>query len=249
MIKKFKKKNISLLVVIVVLCGVLGCSKHGQQNVTLENGEISDLTIKVLSGKSALFLGDSITYGMCDYYTNLKTGGWAGRIEYYCGMTVKNNGVNGACISSKRSDNEEKYIYNNLAKEKGNTYDYIIMHGLYNDAGTGVPIGDSSGPNNFNPGQVDESTFAGGLELLFYTAKKNHPSAKLGFIINYRTEDGVNCDAHVATAIQICKEWNISYLDLYHDDTKIALFDGLHPTAMGYDELYPRIAEWMATLE
>ncbi len=249
MIGKYGKRFISMALLSVLLCGTFGCATTKEQESSVAAGEVSSATIKALEGKSALFLGDSITYGMCDYYTNLSTGGWAGRIGYYCGMTVKNNGVNGACISSGRSSNEAAYIYNNLAKEKGNSYDYIIMHGLYNDAGTGVPVGTAKGCKDFHPEQVDESTFAGGLELLFYTAKQDHPTSKLGFIINFRTEDGVNCDAHVAKAIEICEEWDIPYLDFYNDGTEVKLFDGLHPTAVGYDQLYPRIADWMATLE
>ena len=57
-------------------------------------------TVSALKGKSALFLGDSITYGARDRAKLYGAGGWAGRIGYHAGMNVTNNGVSGACITT-----------------------------------------------------------------------------------------------------------------------------------------------------
>ena len=203
-----------------------------------------------MSGKSALFLGDSITAGVCDTKNIYSCNGWAGRIGYYGNMGIAvNNGVSGACITTSRiADGDKYYIYNNLVKETGKTYDYVIMHGLINDYFVNARLGEPQGKANFDPNTVDESTFAGAFELLLYTAKTQHPNAKLGFIVNFKLDDGPK--EYVDMAIQICEDWGISYLDLYNDSTvQVALEDGLHPSSKGYDNIYVKIAEWMAAIQ
>lgn len=208
-------------------------------------------TVEALSGKSALFVGDSITYGARDRAKIYEYGGWAGRIGYYCNMDVLNNGVSGACITTARlqSSGEGHYIYNNLVAAKDNKYDYVIMHGLFNDASSSEEVGTAKGPSNFDPNSANVTQFADALELLFYTAKTQHPEATLGFIVNFETDRAVNQEPYVDMAIQICKAWGIEYLDLYHNKTfSVEFDDGLHPTSAGYDSMYTIVANWMAKL-
>lgn len=218
-----------------------------------------DSTVQALSGKTALFLGDSITFGARDRANiygvksiNSGAGGWAARIGYYAGMDVTNNGVSGACISTAReqSNSEKHYIYNNLVATKGNTYDYVIMHGLFNDASEGVAVGTMQGKAAFDPAKADVTTYAGGLEMLFYTARQQNPNAILGFIVNFQTERTVNQAPYVAMAIQICENWGVEYLDLYNRSGFTVEFDdGLHPSSVGYDSMYTLVANWMANLD
>lgn len=218
-----------------------------------------DSTVSALSGKTALFLGDSITYGARDRAniygvkgTNAGAGGWAARIGYYAGMDVTNNGVSGACISTAReqSNSEKHYIYNNLVETKGTTYDYVIMHGLFNDASEGVDVGTMIGKAAFAPSKADVTTYAGGLEMLFYTARQQNPDAILGFIVNFKTDRSVNQAPYVDMAIRICENWGVEYLDLYHNDGfSVEFDDGLHPSSVGYDSMYTLVANWMATLD
>lgn len=210
-----------------------------------------DGTVTALSGKSALFLGDSITYGARDRANIYACGGWAGRIEYYVGMDVTNNGVSGACISTARqsSHSEAHYIYNNLIKTEGQTFDYVIMHGLFNDASEDVPVGTMQGKTNFDPAKADATTYAGGLELLFHQARVQNPDAILGFIVNFETERAVDQAPYVEMAIAICEDWGIPYLDLYNRaGFSVEFDDGLHPSSAGYDSMYTIVANWMATL-
>lgn len=216
-------------------------------------------TVEALSGKSALFLGDSITFGARDRANiygvpgvNAGAGGWAARIGYYTGMNVTNNGVSGACISTARveSSSEKHYIYNNLVATNGTTYDYVIMHGLFNDASDGVEVGTMQGKEGFDPAEADVTTYAGGLELLFYTARQQNPDAILGFIVNFHTERAVDQEPYVNMAIAICKDWGVPYLDLYHlNGFTVEFDDGLHPSSHGYDSMYTIVANWMATLD
>lgn len=209
-------------------------------------------TVSALSGKSALFVGDSITYGARDRAKIYRYGGWAGRIGYFCDMDVLNNGVSGACITTARveSHSEQHYIYNNLVAAKNQQFDYVIMHGLFNDASIPVELGSAQGSSKFNPSKADVTKFADALELLFYTAKTQHPEATLGYIVNFHTERAVNQESYAEIAIEICKDWGIKYLDLYNDKTFTVEFDdGLHPSSAGYDSMYIRVANWMATLK
>ena len=206
-------------------------------------------TKAVLSGKSALFVGDSITYGAKDTAKIYEYGGWAGRIGYFCNMNVLNNGVSGACVTTARveSHSTKHYIYNNLVAAKNQKFDYVIMHGLFNDASIPVELGTAQGKANFDPQKADASKFADALELLFYTAKTQHPEATLGYIINFKTERTVDQGPYADLALQICEDWGIKYLNLYHDDTfSVQFADGLHPTSLGYDSMYTKIADWMA---
>ena len=209
-------------------------------------------TVNKLSGKSALFLGDSITYGARDRAKIYEWGGWAGRIDYYVGMDVTNNGVSGACISTARreSSSEAHYIYNNLIRAKDQTFDYVIMHGLFNDASEKVAVGTMQGKANFDPAKADVTTYAGGLELLFYQARVQNPNAILGFIVNFKTDRAVDQLPYVNMAIDICENWGIEYLDLYNmEGFKVEFDDGLHPSSAGYDSMYNIVADWMATLD
>lgn len=215
-------------------------------------------TVNALSGKTALFLGDSITYGARDRANiygvkclNAGAGGWAARIGYYAGMDVTNNGVSGACITTARelSNSAAHYIYNNLVATKGTTYDYVIMHGMFNDASEGVDVGTPQGMVKFQASKADVTTFAGGLELLFYTAREQNPDAILGFIVNFQTERTVDQTPYAEMAIRICEDWGIPYLDLYHNSGfSVEFDDGLHPSSAGYDSMYTIVANWMAGL-
>ncbi len=212
-------------------------------------------TVEKLSGKTALFLGDSITYGARDTANIYSCGSWAGRIGYFAGMDVTNNGVSGACISTARleSHTEGHYIYNNLKKTEGVQFDYVIMHGLFNDASMPLdaPVGTAQGKANFVPDNANVATFSGALELLFYQARVQNPNAILGYIVNFETErTNVDQAPYVAAAIAICKDWGIEYLDLFHQEGFTVEFDdGLHPSSAGYDGMYTVVADWMATLD
>ncbi len=210
-----------------------------------------EATVSALKGKSALFLGDSITYGARDRAKIYQWGGWAGRIDYHVGMDVTNNGVSGACITTARQESHSAahYIYNNLVSEKDEKFDYIIMHGLFNDASIPVKVGTAQGQKDFDPEKANVTEFAGALENLFYTAKTQHPESILGYIVNFHTDRAVDQGPYVEMAIEICKDWGIPYLDLYNRaGFSVAFDDGLHPSSAGYDSMYCIVANWMTTL-
>ena len=208
-----------------------------------------------LQGKSALFMGDSITQaGPGDL--SLYHCGWAGRIAASAGMECINAGVSGASVSTRFPDNR---VITQMDNYKNRSFDFVIMHGGVNDAWFEAPLGQMSEGTELSDFNI--TTFAGGLEELFYTAKKNYPEAPLGYIVNYPTtwSEGKlsELDKYMDEAIKICEKWGVSYLDLYHDtnlhkelkiDKLVYLPDRVHPNGLGFDILAPKIETWMEML-
>ena len=214
-----------------------------------------------LEGKSVLFVGDSICEALCEWSNGRwpygkDIVGWAGRIIYGHNMTGKNLGRSGASLSNCRGANT---VISQLAQEKNNVYDYVIMHGGANDAWDSAPVGEMT--EGFE-GPFDLTTFAGGLEDMFRYAKEAFPSAQLGFIINFRLPKGTygrlsDMSEYMDLAIRICEKWEIPYLDLYHDDafneelkvtTNTYLHDYIHPNGEGYDVIAPHVDAWLQTV-
>jgi lysophospholipase L1-like esterase len=134
------------------------------------------------------------------------------------------------------------------------------MHGGVNDAWDSASVGVMT--DSYDPADFDTSTYAGGLENLFYYVTTEHPDAKLGYIFNFATPSFntgriANMTEYYTVAKQICEKWNIPYLNMYEDssittelktNTTEHLSDLLHPDTSGYDILYKYIMYWMETL-
>ncbi len=203
--------------------------------------------------KTALFLGDSISYGAADAGRS-----WAWRMSNSLGFKADNQSVNGWAISTSR----QLRIINELKGVKYNSYDYVIMEGGTNDAWDSCQVGVVS--DSYDPKDFDITTFAGGLEELFYNAYQRFPGARFGFIITYKmplaTDKGnvAYMEPIANISIDICKKWNVAYLDLYHDDyvnntilevnTLKYLIDTVHPNVTAYDRLSPYIEQWFKQL-
>ena len=219
-----------------------------------------------LYGKSALYCGDSISYG---HYDNVPGTAWAGRLEAQYGLDGDNRSKSGWCLSTVRSVRDR--IVSQLKGAKDNSYDLVVLEGGVNDAwgktdGSGVyaPVGEMS--DSFDVSDYDITTFAGGLEELFYTAKQQFPNAQLVYISMFympkapaHTNRVSDMEQYYAEAERICEKWGVAYLDLYHNDelsnalgvqqgSNQYLQDPVHPTAKGYDVMLPYIAEFLEEL-
>ncbi len=210
----------------------------------------------VLFEKSALFVGDSISMGSQEgslYYR-----AWAGRIGVVNSMDYVNASVSGASCSTTRETNR---IVSQLLANRDREFDYVIMHGGVNDAWDNAPVGEMI--DSFYFADFDTTTFAGGLEHMFYYANYLYPNSKMGYIMNFKAPNCTkgtvaNMDEYFAVAKEICEKWNIPVLNLYEDEdfcnnvlktnTTENLPDNIHPNTHGYDLLYPVIEEWMETL-
>ena len=211
----------------------------------------------VLKGKTAAFLGDSICMAST-FDKEHQWWGWAGRIHRDYGLaSYVNKGCDGASVSDCRKENR---VIFQLERIKDQNFDYLMLHGGVNDAWDSREVGTMT--DSFDIADFDVSTYAGGLEELFYTAKKYFPDTKIGFIVNFRSISTIgrlsDMTEYFTVAKRICEKWQIPYLDLFFDDdfnenvleykTKNKLADFIHPSSAGYDVLYPRVAEFMCTL-
>ena len=213
----------------------------------------------VLYGRSALFIGDSITQGTRDSATYKS---WAGRIGQKNQMSYINAGLGGTSISTCRATKQGRII-DQLNTHAGKSFDYVIMHGGVNDAWDKASVGVVA--SGFDEASFDVTSFAGGLEQTFARAKELFPDAVHGFIMNNalpKCPYGYisNMSAYMSVAKEVCQKWGVAYLDLYNNtefcynvlkvDTLEYFGDDYycHPNAAGYDLIAPLVERWMENL-
>lgn len=226
----------------------------GYQSMT---GKTSEFIDDVLADKTALFVGDSICYGSQDTAGGIR--GWAQRIAAETGLIATNNGKSGASVSDAREvTNRGGTVLTKLMEKKAQDYDYVVLHGGVNDAWDSIAVGQMEA--EYDPAYFDTSTYAGGLETLFYNAIVTYgDQAAIGYLINFKAP---NCTKgriadmteYNEMAKKICAKWGVTYFDMYNDPdvtrelaftTNAHTNDFIHPLPSGYDVLSPYIAEYM----
>ena len=211
----------------------------------------------VLKDQKILFCGDSICAASVYDYKDCTFWGWAGRIASATGAEYINLGRDGASLSTCRGENR---ILTQIEKAKDEKFDLVVLHGGVNDAWDSNAAGRMT--DSFDLKDFDVTTCAGGLEELFYHAKRYFPDTKLCFVLNFA---GPSCkigrisnmDEYFDEILKICQKWEIQVLDLYHDAgfekefkpaEKINTADFIHPVGSGYDILYRYILSFLEGL-
>ncbi len=205
----------------------------------------------VLSGMDALFVGDSITYGSYDVMAPSQATSWAGRLAANTGLNVVNAGVGGATLAQVSG---KGWIYDQLNSNKEKDFDLIVMHGGINDSRNSVEIGTPTYSNDPTVLGANLSTYAGGLEWLFYNATQNWPDAERFYIANFRVGDTAGrvqeIGEYFEVAKEICEAYGVTYIDLYDNEeltaklqptTRTYMADLLHPSSKGYDIIFPYV--------
>lgn len=213
----------------------------------------------VLCGKTALFMGDSISYGAGDTLSYITPGrAWAGRIGSWTGLDVTNASVSGSKVSFLRGDDKAKWHFTQFENNKGGSFDMVVIQGGVNDARHERAVGDILDVDTSESKLEKEiDTYAGGLQWLFHNVKKTWPDAKLFFIANHRlnghsTGNAKNMAPYFDKARELCELYGFVFIDLYNNeelesklqtDTTKYLPDTLHLNAAGYEIITPYILE------
>lgn len=233
------------------------CTAKG--NNGLEVSKQFEVIKSATYNKKAVFFGDSITKGAGSKSGNYS---WANYIgDHFDLKEAINHGRSGWRISNTANN----YINDIVLKEKGQYYDFVILHGGCNDVAVNIDLGRIS--SSYDPTTFDDTTFIGGLEKYLYTVVTQWPKAKIGYIINYRTPNnsarGVDKSSiYYKEMRKVLKKWNIAYIDLFdgkasNGNTYSELLsvysnrylpDTLHLNDEGYKIISPYIYKWMQNL-
>lgn len=222
---------------------VIDCKAIGNNN--LEASYTKNVYINSdgkLEDKNILFVGDDFSRAKHDDYY-----GYAGRIGFGNYMKWSNTGRSGATIAKT----SRRHITDQIIENKDNNYDYVILQGGINDMDKDVLLGEMS--DSFEVEDFNNTTFAGGLEELFYYTKKYNKDAKIGYIISYQTPNSdwgekVNDRLEQVLLIKkICDKWEIPYLDLYdglvYEEGKIKTYSEILKVDTGENFYKERITE------
>ena len=250
-------------VVIVSKKGEIYGKGAGKATITVKaSNNVSASVIVTVKNKTynkkAIFIGDSITMG--------NESSWPKYIgEHYELKKSVNAGISGGVFSAFRG---QYWLVDVVKSHSNEQYDYVILHGGINDISLAECCGEAKGDYNENDfsGNYDVYTFIGGLETYIYTAKKQWPNAKFGYIINYKTPAAKSIRSiageYYSLIKKVCKKWGIKYLDLYSGKTSNGtkysdllevntdkyIGDGTHLNKAGYELISPYIYEWMNKL-
>jgi len=240
------------------------------------NSTGKDAPENCLTGKTAIFLGDSICAGKTvDKHTGVYGYGWAGLIGERNGMVWKNYGRNGAVIA--QIEGQERIVAMQLeqAEQDFERIDYILFEGGWNDADQLGNVAEKLG--ELSPGfdDFDCSTFTGAFETLILQMVTTYPDAKIGYIIPPKMgEAPYGADGNVYRqfydrAIEVCEKWGIPYLDLWNENPmnpELAVYydsgiqkeaasgeglfytDGKHLTLRGYQRILSQIEAFLRSL-
>ena len=210
--------------------------------------------------QTALFVGDSISYGSADTpptYRN-PSASWARRLALATGLIPVNVSRSGASVG-KTYLNNITWEYELLKTEmSGDTeYNMIVFQGGVNDARQNVAVGEAL-PADTDIDVLKEeeriTTFAGGLQLMFHDAKERWPDATLYYISTFKvvpeSVNGKDMGEYYAQAEYLCNQYGVHYINLYDDSELYKTFDYestdilpdlLHPNSYSYDVLFPAI--------
>ncbi len=209
-----------------------------------------------LNGLSALFMGDSISYGAGDTMSYTVPGrAWAGRIAAITGLKATNASVSGSKVSYVSGDDTAKWHYTQYEAHKNEQFDLVVMQGGVNDARYNRTVGTISDDDSQENLTKLRNTYIGGLQLLFANVKRSWPDAKLFFIANHRldghaTGSARNMSKYFDKAEELCEKYGVVFIDLYNNEELEAklnskstqyLPDTLHLNAAGYEIVTPYI--------
>lgn len=183
-----------------------------------------------LKGKTVLFLGSSVTDGTGSLHTAMP--------EYFAqrtGCTVIKEAVKGTTLVDNGRLSYVQRLKENV--DPAAKVDLVICQLSTNDASTNKPLGEiAEGTSGF-----DTKTITGAMEEIIAYSKATWDCPVFFYTGSYY--DSENYAAMVERLFEVADKWEISVLDLWHDEEfnsiseeQRALYmkDDIHPTKAGY---------------
>ena len=184
-----------------------------------------------IAGKTYIFLGSSVTYGS------------ASRGESFVDFLAKKDriyAVKEAVSGTTLVDSgKNSYIARMEGLDKNIRASAFICQLSTNDATKKKPLGKIA--EGFDKSQFDTKTVAGAIEYIIAYAQETW-HCPVAFYTGTKY-DSAQYEKMVNLLLDIQKKWNISVLDLWHDEDmnkvtpenyKLYMANGIHPTRAGY---------------
>ena len=202
-----------------------------------------------LNGRTAYFLGSSVTKGKGSNNSGTGSISFVEMLETKYGMVVKKSAVNGTTLAEIGDSN---YVYR-LRKDFGNydAPDYFVCQLSTNDAAKGRSLGTLTS-GEFDINKFDTKTVTGAIEYITAYAQEKW-SCPVIFYIPTKTKDKWKYEKTylkmITRLMKIQSKWNAQYedqiqiIDLWNhpkaqfkstDDRLLCMYDTLHPTKAGY---------------
>lgn len=199
----------------------------------------------VFAGKTAVFVGDSITYGVTkavpDYTDVHGIGDFPTLFSNIVGLNATNSGISGALFTS--GYNEVTTIKEQIENTNKNV-DFLFIAGGINDWQMGVPIETFESTIKTCCDYIN-ANFASNVKVIWITpineAGWHSSSERHGTVQDYRnsiTRVVTENDTYSRFSIVQGNEFNFPSEDDDNNFIATAFGDKLHPSAIGYKDIY-----------
>ena len=249
--KKNKKKIFLIVAVIVVL--LLASNFFGYRYFTgyYAKGNASQYSPSKtpqnpdspLQGKTVIFLGSSVTYGMSS-----RGESFVEFLEKVDGISAIKEAVSGTTLVDNGDKSYIQRMMNNISTNV--QADAFVCQLSTNDATNGLPLGEISESRDL--ANFDTQTITGSMEYIICYAHQTWNCPVLFYTGSYYDSEAY--DAMVQRLFELEEKWGITVIDLWTDETFNAIDDaarelyirpdGIHPYRAGYRDWWlPKFEE------
>lgn len=198
----------------------------------------------VLKNKKIIFLGSSVTYGSAS-----KGESFVEFLEKRDGIVPVKEALSGTTLVDEEVRGRKSYIARMKRIDTDIEADCFVCQLSTNDATMAKPLGKVT--ESFEMEDFDTGTIAGAIETIIAYARKTWNCPILFYTgTRYKSK---RYEQMIDLLHQIEKKWNISVLDLWHDeemnsvsdkDYRLYMVNGIHPSKAGYREWWtPKFEE------
>ncbi len=197
----------------------------------------------VLSGKTILWVGSSVTYGAhaTGHYSMVDA------IEdLHPALVCEKYAISATTLVNQ---SESSYVARLKLIPKDRTPDLIVVQLSTNDATTGKPFGEIA--EGFDAAAFDDTTIAGAIETIIAYARDTFGCPVVFYTGTYCEKE--NYPEMVDLLHRIGEKWGIGIIDMFNDPEMTAVFgteqydvymyDQVHPFKVGYVEWWTPVID------